>query len=257
MAQEPWSLVQAKRYAEAAEAYSCAYADSGDTCDLRGRANARLLAGQPAEARDDYARVIDETEARYRGSGDYLDLGTSYWYLGEPTSAVAQWRLSTSAPYTDAAGGVGCPVFLLYAGVRLQDTVVESEAVRLLRKLWQKHQRRVERGPAHTTRERHNDLVHPGLYAWPGALVPFLLNKIGVIALDAAAKDTSSDVLRSRQLCQADFAAAVQSLRSGDESGFRVRMAQCASRSRGELEHEFLLARWEVENQFPHRPFAR
>jgi hypothetical protein len=253
--QSAWDLVNAKRYGEAAEAYSRDFAEGGGTFALRGRANALLLAGRAAEARDDYARVIEETDPGRRGDGDYLDLGTCHWYLGQPAEAVARWRQGLSAPYTDAAGGVVCPAFLLYAGVRLGVAAVEAEAERLLRDRWRKHLRRVERGPAKTARQAHADFVHPGLLSWPGALVPFLLGEIDTAALDGAAADTPSDVLRARYQCQADFAAAVRALREADGGGFRSRMSRCAASAHGELEHEFCLARWEVGNGFPARPF--
>jgi hypothetical protein len=254
--QDPWDLLKAKRYAEAAEAYARSFADGGGTFALRGRALALLLGGRPAEARDDFAQVIDGTEPGRRGDGDYLDLGTCSWHLGQPAEAVARWRQGLTAPYTDAAGGVVCPVFLLYAGVRLGDAAVEAEAERLLRDRWRKHQRRVKRGPARSARQAHADFVHPGLLSWPGALVPFLLGEIGAAALDEAAAHTPSDILRARWQCQADFAAAVRALREADDAGLRSRMSRCAASPHGELEHEFSLARWEVENGFPARPFA-
>jgi hypothetical protein len=111
---------------------------------------------------------------------------------------VARWRQGLSAPYTDAAGGVLCPAFLLYAGVRLGDTAVEAEAERLLRGRWRQHKQRVKRGRARTSRQAQQDFVHPGLFSWPGALVPFLVGEIGAAALDEAAAHTPSDVLQAR-----------------------------------------------------------
>jgi hypothetical protein len=253
---DPWTLVTAKRYADAAEAYSRLLADGGGEIALRGRATALLLAGRPAEALRDFRQVLDTSDSRYHCSGDFLDLGTCHWYLSRPTEAVAHWRAAQSAPYTDAAGGVECPAFLMYAGVRLGDAAVEAEAVGLLRNHWRRHQRRVRRGRPRTARQAHEDLVHPGLYAWPGAIVPFLLGKIDVGELDGAAVNTPSDVLRARWQCQADFAAAVRAVREGDRDGFRSRMASSAASPYGELENEFHLARWEVENGFPTQPFA-
>ncbi len=213
MAQDPWDLIKAKRYAEAAEAYSRDFVAEGDTFALRGRAKALLLSGRPAEARDDYSRLLEETEPGHGAAGDYLDLGTCHWYLGQPAEAVARWRQGLAAPYADAAGGVVGPVFLLYAGARLGDAALETEAVRLLRGHWRKHRQRARRGRARTGREAHEDFVHGGLYYWPGAVVPFLLGEVGPGELDEAAAHTPSDVLRGRRQCQADFAAAVRALR--------------------------------------------
>ncbi len=256
VAQQPWQLIQAKQYAEAADAYSRSFAEGGGMIALRGRATALLLSGRPAEARADFARVIEETEPGHRGSGDYLRLGTCHWYLGRPAEAVALWRQGLSAPHTDAAGGVVCPVFLLYAGARLGDTAVRAEAERLLRNRWREHRRRVARDHASTARQAHEDFVHPGLYSWPGALVPFLVGAMGVGELDEAASRTSSDVLRARWQCQADFAIAVRALLESDTGGFRSRMSRSAVCPHGELEREFYQARWEVEHGFPPRPFA-
>jgi hypothetical protein len=85
-------------------------------------------------------------------------------------------------------------------------------------------------------------------------LVPFLLGKIDVAALDEAA--ATPDVLRDRQQCHADFAAAVRALRDKDDGEFRSRMSGCAASPKGALEQGFCLARWEVKNGFPPRPFA-
>jgi hypothetical protein len=254
--EDPWTLVMAKRYAEAADAYARRYAEGGGTLALRGHARALLLAGRPAEALRHFREVIETTEARLRPDSDFIDLGTCHWYLSQPEQAVAAWRESLTAPYTDAAGGVGPPAVLLYAAVRLGDSGLEAEAVRLLRGHLKKHQRRVRRGQASTARQAHEDLVHPGLYAWPGALVPFLLGEIGTSELDQAAADTPSDVLRARWQCQADFVAGVRALRENDQPEFRDRMAKSAASPHGELEHEFCLARWEVARGFPAQPFA-
>jgi hypothetical protein len=254
--EDPWTLVMAKRYAEAADEYARCYAEGGDTFALRGHAKALLLAGRPAEALQQFREVIETTEAKRRGAGDFIDLGTCHWYLNQPEPAIAAWRESLTAPYTDAAGGVVPPAVLLYAAARLGESGLEAEAVRLLRGHLKKHQRRVGRGQAKTARQAHEDFVHPGLYAWPGALVPFLLGEIGTRELDQAAANSPSNVLRARWQCQADFVAGVRALRESNQPVFRDRMAKSAASPHGELEHEFCLARWEVANGFPTRPFA-
>jgi hypothetical protein len=250
------ALFRAKRYAEAAEAYARSYAEGGGMFALRSQAKAWLLAGRPAEALPLYREVIETTEPKRRGDGDFIDAGICHWYLRQPEQAVAAWRESLSAPYTDAAGGAAAPGILLYAAARLGDSKLEAVAVRLLRGHLKKHQRRVQRGPAKTAGQAHEDFVHPGLYAWPGALVPFLLGEIGIEELDKAAADSASDVLRARWKCQADFFAGVRALRENDGALFRSRMTASASSPYGELENEFCLARWEVANDFPTQPFA-
>lgn len=256
VSEDPWSLVSAQRYAEAAEAYLRCFAEGGGPFALRGRAKALLLAGRSAESLQAFLQVIEMTEPEHRGDGDFIDVGICQWYLGQPAEAVAVWRQGLSAPYTDAAGGVVCPAFLLYAGVRLKNDRLDAKAVRILRGHWSKHLRRVRQGPAKTARQAHEDLVHAGLCSWPGVLVPFLLGQISEPELDEAASCTPSDVLRSRWHCQADFFAGVRALQEGNDESFRERMSRCAARPGGELEHEFCLARWEVANDFPAKPFA-
>jgi hypothetical protein len=252
----PWTLVMARRYDEAADEYARSYATGGGTFALRGQAKALLLAGRPAEALLHFREVIEATETKLRGAGDFIDVGTCHWYLRQPQEAVVAWRESLTTPYTDAAGGVVPPAVLLYAAARLADSDLEADAARLLRSHLKKHQRRVRRGQATTARQAHEDFVHPGLFSWPGALVPFLLGEIGTEELDHAAAKSASDVLRSRWQCQADFVAGIRAMRENRQSAFRDRMTKSASSPHGELEHEFCLARWEVASGFPAHPFA-
>jgi hypothetical protein len=253
--QSPWTLVQAKRYDEAADAYATEFAETGRNLALRGRAKARLLAGQVQAAKTDFQQVIESTDPKLRDDSSYIHLGICHWYLHNPKEAVAAWRESLSTPYADGAGGA-CPSgILFYAAIRLQDQVLHREAITSLRKHWQRHMRRVRRGQPKTSSQAHDDFVHPGLYAWPGAIVPFLLGKTGQEALDRAAQGAPVDILRIRQQCQADFVAGARALHEGDQPTFRDRMARSASSIYGELEDEFCLARWEVINNFPEAPF--
>src|SRR4051812_29483007 len=101
---DPWALVRAKQYVEAADEYSRSYADGGGTFALRGQAKALLLAGRPVEALPLFRKVIETTEAKLRDDGAFLDVGTCHWYLGQPEQAIVAWRESLTAPYTDAGG---------------------------------------------------------------------------------------------------------------------------------------------------------
>jgi tetratricopeptide (TPR) repeat protein len=253
---DPWDYLKAKQYSEAVRAYSRRYAKSHDVWNLRGRAQALLLSDQPAEALQDFRQIIEMTEPRLQADSDFINQGICHWYLDQHKQAIAAWRHSLSAPYTDAAGGVVRLAILLYAAVRLRDEPLEAEALRFLRGQWQKHQRRVQRNRTRATRQGHEDFVRPGLYAWPGAIVPFLLGKISGQELDQAASQTPVDVLQVRQQCQADFHVGVRALREGKEMAFRERMVRCAASQYGELENEFCLARWEVAHGFPPQPFT-
>jgi hypothetical protein len=86
----PWTLVMAKRYAEAADEYARCYAKGGDTFALRGHAKVLPLAGRPAEALEQFREVIESTEAKLRGGSDFIDLGTCHWQLpsGVATTSI-------------------------------------------------------------------------------------------------------------------------------------------------------------------------
>ena len=86
---------------------------------------------------------------------------------------------------------------------------------------------------------------------WPGAIVPFLLGEVETADLTGAAGRAGNDILQQRWECQAHFYVALRATCEGDPATFRARMAKSAASRRGELEHEWYLARWEVERAFP------
>jgi hypothetical protein len=56
---------------------------------------------------------------------------------------------------------------------------------------------------------------------------------------------------------QADFLMALRALRAGDRATFVAQTRAAASNRGAYLEHEYYLARWEVEHDFPFLPFGR
>src|SRR5262245_10909536 len=50
-----------------------------------------------------------------------IAIGVVLWWLGRAVEAVATWGEALDAAYTDAAGGVEVPAFLLFAAVKLGD----------------------------------------------------------------------------------------------------------------------------------------
>jgi tetratricopeptide (TPR) repeat protein len=229
----PWQLVMDGRYDEALEEYARQYAEDGRTSNLTNRGLVYLLKGEYAAALEDFKRVVTTKDPRLLAAVEFVLEGICYWYLYRPDEAVQTWRRGVTAPYQDAAGGVESPALLLYAAERLDDAPLRKEAWRLLRK----HSRRK-------------------LGAWPGPIVPYLLGKIDTGALEEAARATDVDILRVRHQCQADFHVAVRALREGYWEAFQERMIRCAGSSRGLLEHEYYLARWEVQHGFPDRAFV-
>ena len=65
-----------------------------------------------------------------------------------------------------------------------------------------------------------------------------------------------NDTLKERWQCAADFYVGLGALRKGDVPTFLVSMRRCAASKRGELEHEYYLARWELDRGFPQPAFS-
>lgn len=255
-----WELIKAGRYEKAIEIETQLYDKSRDPIYLRSRGSIYLAMGDYTSALEDFKLVTTLEEPRFLADNDYILQGVCYWYLNQPSQAVGTWKRSLTAPYTDAAGGVTRSALLLYAAERLQDGELRKEALGLLRKHWQNHQRRVKRKEkrreAGGDRPTYHDFVYQGLFGWPGAIVPFLLGKIDVTALEQQVMTAGHEILRGRWQCQADFYSALRALREGNKTGFRVGMIRCANSFYGYHEYEYYLARWEVERGFPEVAFA-
>jgi len=248
-----WELIRSGQYEAAAEEYGRLVREQGGRFNLANLGVAHLLMGNFPAALDDFQRIIAESDPRYLSTSEYVSAGIALWNLDRPEEAIASWRAGLAAPYTDAAGGVEIPALLLYGGWRSGSPAVEKEGVKLLEKLWAGHLRRQKRRQERA-RPTHSDLVHPGLVAWPGAIVPFLLGEIDQAGLQRAVEQAGNDTLRERWQCAAHFHLAVGAGRMNDPASFREGMRRCAA-SRGELESEFYLARWEVERGFPQPAF--
>ena len=90
---------------------------------------------------------------------------------------------------------------------------------------------------------------------WRSRRVPFLLGRIDAAGLQAQWAGGRSEILLDRWQCQAALYIALQALREGDTALYRARMAACAASRYGPLEHEYYLARWEVDHSFPEPAF--
>lgn len=233
----PWQFVKMGWYEQAIKMYTRRYAKDGQAFNLTGRGRVYLLQEEYDAARADFQRVLDTEEPRFLADAHYFLLGICYWCLNQPTSAVGAWRQSLTAPYTDAAGGVGAPALLLYAALRLHNGDLRQEAWRLLRKCARRK-----------------------LAAWPGPIVPFLLGKMApeeFVREATAVSDDVNDILRVRHQCQADFYVALRALLDDDRDAYAAGMLRCTQSGRKALEYEYYLAHWEVQHSFPDPAFAQ
>lgn len=251
----PWHALELGRYEEAIQLFSQGYAQAQELSLLSGRSLAHLAANMPRQALTDLEEVTARTDERFASDSNFAFWGICYWYLGDPDSAITQWRAGLDAPYVDAAGGILLPILLFYAGVRLGEGELEKEAQRLFRAHWQKFVRRVRRRQGKELRTPQN-FADPELSSWPGAIVPFLLEKEDSSWLLHQARKTDSESLTLRRECQAQFAIAVHALRSGNRGLFVSSMETCARNSKGSLEAEHYIARWEMLEDYPNLPVS-
>jgi hypothetical protein len=100
------------------------------------------------------------------------------------------------------------------------------------------------------------NFADPQLWNWPGAIVPFLLGQQDSAWLLHQAHHTDAETLALRHECQAQFAIAVDALRSGNHALFATSMAACRRNPKGYLEMEHYLARWEMSEGYPNPPFV-
>lgn len=228
----PWQLRVNGHYQQAIAAYTDLYAADGRPSNLYNRGSIYVEIGDYARALEDFELMRSAQDPAYRADGEYMYQGICYWYLDQPQRAVAIWKQGLDAPYTDAAGGVRLPAMLLYAGLRLDDKALQKESLSLLRK----HARR-----------KLND--------WPGPIVPFLLDKIDARELLRQTESGRNETLIGRWQCQAEFYLAVHALHHDDRDTFGQHCARCAESRYGRLEHEYYLARWEIERNLPFPAF--
>ncbi len=251
----PRQLVESGRYEEAIAAYTRLYREDGQASHLFARGTVYLTTADYVAALDDFRSVLSVEAPSSLGSRHYILPGICCWFLDRPRDAVELWRASVHAHFTDAAGGVQPPALLVYAGERMHDAEVIHEGLALLTRHWRNQLRRLKRRQAGILNP-HEDLVHPGLATWPGAIVPFLLGHTDGAHLARAAASTSQPILQSRWQCQADFYLGLQALREGQRPQYQEAMRRAAASEWGKLEVEWRLALWEVERGFPEPAFS-
>jgi lipoprotein NlpI len=166
-------------------------------------------------------------ESQYRMSGHFIYAGIVRWFEGLAGDAVALWKAGLKSHYAGDSG-MDVPLLLFYAGVREPSAFDSADAETLIR-------------------EKRKDLDPEDL---PYALGRFVLGDIEETELREVASDVTGRAMaaqRACQLAQAEFYIATHALRRGDRKGFLTSMERCANaKSRNDIYHEQILARWEV-----------
>ena len=239
----------------AIQEYTRLFREKNDLTNLRNRGLVYLFLRDYTSALTDFNQVISLEEPNFISDMDYILQGVCHWYLNHPDQAIKTWEKSINTPFTDAAGGVKSPALLLYAGTRLSDGELKRKSIQLLRRKWQNYQRRIKRRETRYT-HTHSDFVYEGLSGWPGVIVPFLLGKARVDEIETVLENIQNKSLEARWRCQADFYIGLKALIDGDKDAFQTRMHLSSESKFGYLEHEYYLARWELERGFSDQPFG-
>jgi lipoprotein NlpI len=226
-----WDLVRAGRPREALPLFEEECANEASAFTFYNLGKARLLADECAGALAAIDQAIALTAPRYYAGRHFMMRGICHWYLDQPAAMIEALHLANDAPYTDAAGGVGAPVLMLYVAARLRDETLARLALKLLHK----HVKRPRRG-------------------WPWPIAPYLLGQLDDARLADLARESAP--LRFRHECQAYFYMAVSALRQGDETVYQGKMRDAGGDSGAFLECEYFLARWEVLRGFPDTLFS-
>ena len=241
---------RSREYAEAQAKYEEAGRELRNQPDhwgwLGAHAEAAFRLGRLDEALYEYRRAnaLDRVPGEPPGASQtYLKhIGTILWLLGRREEAIATFRTAVdgvvngSIRFADPAGGVSQGLLLWYAGVTACDDDARYQAGHYL---WDR-------------------LNHRECWSWPGPIAAYVMGKAqqevllaapcGASEIDAAMERAKHDLRRCRQVVQALFYMAVQSRSECSEERCGELMVKCASLENPVVEHEWYVARAEVES---------
>ena len=233
LSQNAWEFLRAGKNEDAINALNLLVNKSQDPFHIFNRGTAYLALGKYDLAIKDFMLASSQRGVNFITSGDYIFQGVCHWYLNDPCQTVSLWKEALNAPYTDAAGGIEPPAFLFYAGLRQDDISLVNEAFDLLIK--HKKQFNTE---------------------WPVPVASFLTENIGLEDFINLAISTRSEELRERRRCELEFYIGISNLKQGDFISFKKHMTNSYNSEYGFLQPHFYLARWEIQKNFPAKPFT-
>ena len=175
-----------------------------------------------------------------------MDISCLYWFLGDRPKAIALMRglvggiLDGSIQYsTDVAGGMTQGLLLYYMGATANQPSQMAFALEYLRKrLKRQHPLTRDHWPAPVARYCLGDISFGELVA----------AATGQAELSQAIDVARRDIYRRRHLCKALFHDGVKSRVRGSEDQCLTRMQECYGLENPLIEHEWYLARYEVEH---------
>ena len=240
-------LLQSHRYVEAIAACGQILSiKSGDIAATSIMAKALRALERYEEALPLFERIDAQEKGRSNiipgHPGRQMDISCLYWFMGDHAKAIALMRgmvdriLDGSIQYsTDIAGGMTQGLLLSYMGVTAHRPDQMAFALDYMRKRTRK--------------------CFPG--SWPNPVVRYYLGEIsfgdllatatGQKGLAQAVEVARVKLLSRRQLCVVLFHDGIKSRINGDEAGCLARMRECHALENPLIEHEWYLARYEVE----------
>jgi hypothetical protein len=225
---DPWGLITAGQYEEAADAYTVVLRARESSPNFCNRGIAHLNQGLLDRAMLDFEAAERCRPANVARSDGYRQwIGTTHWLGGAERQAGQIWLElvegleSGKIGYTDAAGGVESGALLWFAAAWLQDADLLARARRWLGRL---------------CRSRRT--------VWPAPIGLFLLGRITADELLPFASDVP--VLHERQACQAHFFDAVAGRTMPNARTTTVALDKAAGLSEAKLEQTWYLARYEL-----------
>jgi hypothetical protein len=219
---DTWALIQNGYFVEACERADSEYKISGDIFFLRNKVYALFHLKK-------YEECITLTEnliaiSKVQTDVDFIFCGLANWLLDKKEEAVILWKKAEQSLYKDAVGGLDIQIFLLFASLKNNDSVLKKYAFNKIKKLL-KSRRSVN---------------------WPGPVGQFLLDELNENNL--LQHVSSIPILRERHLCQGHFAIAVKRLEKADLEGYKKSLRDSISYGPPSyLEQMYYLAKGELE----------
>lgn len=238
----PWSLIETGDYANAASVYLQLYELEKDMFHLHNGGLAYLMLKDYQKALDCFTTILNNKDKRFLSSSEYNFAGVCCWCLSRTDEAIKYWDLSLSAPYTDAAGGILTLGLLFFASIRKSNEMLLRKVTKLLSK-----QLRFGETRNLNNSEKQEIFERANITNWPGALAPYLLDKIEFLDLVKEVDKVSSPILRTRMKCQVNFYNGVKHLQQSDLGGYEQALILCAENKGGILEQEYHIALYEKD----------
>jgi hypothetical protein len=216
-----YELLKQGKYVESYEQADKEYKNSRSAMSLGERAIALMNLKKYKEALNDYfefGRINNKNS-----DWEYIGAGVAYWLMDNYEEAIKTWKQGLGKAYTDAAGGIQIPCLMLFASAYINNDLLKTEAVKLIKNKWKTKQAQAN---------------------FPGSIAGYLLGEINEQSLLDSL--SSQPVLRNRQMCKAKFYIGVSCLLNGDKDGFLKYMQQ-SKMTQAFIEEEYYLSIGEID----------